>query len=172
MVIDSLPTKKHEVCARSDIIGTGEEILDGCGHYSHTLDVCGRCSRHCINVTRRHYELKPRVSCLAPPAGMAVRRISGFDSLESVVRKRPVFCSDRDYHRFRRNGTGLASLFASPADARRALRRQVLYWCVHQRGLLPLHLSCTCRKRKERSLLSNRRRSRGGRLPPLLALSS
>jgi hypothetical protein len=45
-------------------------------------------------------------------------------------------------------------------------------WCVHQRSLLPLHLSCSSGEGEECSLLSDRRRRRGGRLSPLLALSS
>ena len=67
-------------------------------------------------------------------------------------------------------GTGLAGLFASPGDARRALRWQVFYWRVHQRSLLPVDLPGTAREGEERSLLSNRRSSSRGGLSPLFAL--
>src|SRR5260221_11130407 len=63
-------------------------------------------------------------------------------------------------------------MFASPADARSPLRRQVFYWRRGERRLLPLDLSCAHRKRKERPLFSQRGRCGRSRFSPLLALPS
>src|ERR1035438_7859078 len=110
----SLPAKKRQTLQRkSDIIGMDAEILDGCGHRSLRVDVCGRCPQH-----RHQYHEEATTT---PNRESVVRRVCGTPTvvqrlrqLESAVRKRPVFRSDRDYHRCKRNGTGFASLFASP----------------------------------------------------------
>src|ERR1035438_10824007 len=102
----SLPAKKRQTLQRkSDIIGMDAEILDGCGHRSRTLDVCGRCSQH-----RHPYH---EDATTTPSRESVVRRVCGTSAivqrpqqLESAVRKRPVFRSDRGYHRLRRNRNG------------------------------------------------------------------
>ena len=61
-------------------------------------------------------------------------------------------------------------MFASPAVARSALRRQVLYWGGRERSLLPSDLPGADRERKKRPLFSQRRSCRRSGLSSLSAL--
>src|ERR1700722_5615285 len=63
-------------------------------------------------------------------------------------------------------------MFAGPAVARCAFRRQVLHWGGRQRSLLPVNLSAPDCQRKECPLFSHRSRGGRSRIPALLALPS
>ena len=73
-----------------------------------------------------------------------------------------------DYHRIREGyESGLAGVFASSAFTGCPFRREILYRCDRQSGLLSFDLSCAYSKRKELSLFSERGRGRGSGLSPL-----
>jgi hypothetical protein len=82
----------------ADLIGIDAEELDTCGHGCLKLDVCGRCSRY-------GYQIRWQ-----PARNWSISRPAQSENVQVFARARAMIVWDK-------NGTGLAGVFAGPADA-------------------------------------------------------
>jgi hypothetical protein len=117
LVTASLPAKKHKPCGANQTLSEWMRkywtVADIAFEHWTFADVALNIG---INITKTPLRTQTESQLFAATAA-APAVVQRLRQLESAVRKRPVFRSVRDHHRWRRNGTGFASLFASPADA-------------------------------------------------------